>query len=154
MDWSNFEFLNPEFLWILIAIPLLAVWYFFMRKKDTAVLTVSSVKGFKANTSILPKLKPFLYFFRLLALAFLLVALARPRNVSVSSRIKANRGIDIVMAIDVSASMLAKDLRPSRLQALKSVAAQFVADRTNDRIGIVEYAGESYTKTPIPVTKK
>ena len=153
MDWSNVEFQSPIFLWLLIAIPLLAVWYFFMRKKDTAVLRVSSVKGFNSKGSFLPKLKPVLYSFRLLALAFLLIALARPRNVSVSTKIKANRGIDIVMAIDVSASMLAKDLQPNRLEALKVVATNFVNRRPNDRIGIVVYAGESFTQTPITSDK-
>lgn len=153
MDWSNFEFQNPGFLWLLTIIPLLAVWYFFMRKKDTAVLRVSSVKGFNSKGSFLPKLKPVLYLFRLLALAFLLIALARPRNVSVSTKIKANRGIDIVMAIDISASMLAKDLQPNRLEALKVVATNFVNRRPNDRIGIVVYAGESFTQTPITSDK-
>tara|TARA_R110000787_G_scaffold105773_2_gene213297 strand:+ start:4169 stop:5176 length:1008 start_codon:yes stop_codon:yes gene_type:complete len=153
MDWSNFEFQNPEFLWLLTIVPLLAIWYFFMRKKEAAVLTVSSVKGFNSKNAILPKLKPVLYVFRLFAIAFLFVALARPRNVSVSTKIKANRGIDIVMAIDVSASMLAKDLKPNRLEALKIVATNFVNRRPNDRIGIVVYAGESFTQTPITSDK-
>ncbi|MBL4604998.1 MAG: VWA domain-containing protein [Flavobacteriaceae bacterium] len=153
MNWNNLEFHDPEFLWLLILIPLLAVWYFFMRKKDTTVLTVSSLKGFK-NTSFIPKLKPLLYLFRLLALAFLIVALARPQNVAVSTKIKANRGIDIVMAIDVSASMLARDLKPNRLEALKVVATDFVNRRPNDRIGIVVYAGESFTQTPITSDKR
>lgn len=151
--WSNVEFHNPEFLWLLIAIPLLAVWYFFVLKKDTAQLTVSSVKGFNPKGSFLPKLKPILYVFRLFALAFLLVALARPQNVAVTTKIKANKGIDIVMAIDVSASMLAKDLKPNRLEALKEVATNFVNRRPNDRIGIVVYAGESFTQTPITSDK-
>ena len=153
MNWSNAEFLNPEFLYVLIIIPLLAIWYFIMRKKDTAVLLIPSVKGFK-NTSILSKLKPALYVLRLLALAAIIVALARPRNVSVSKRTKTNRGIDIVMAIDVSASMLARDLRPNRLEALKKVAINFVNRRPNDRIGIVVYAGESFTQTPITSDKR
>jgi len=148
MNWNNAEFLNPEFLYLLILIPLLAVWYFFMRKKDAAVLSIPSVKGFKTS-SFLSKLKPLLYVLRLLALAAIIVALARPRNVSVSKRTKTNRGIDIVMAIDVSASMLARDLRPNRLEALKKVAINFVNRRPNDRIGIVVYAGESFTQTPI-----
>ena len=152
MDWSNFEFQNPEFLWLLILIPLLAVWYFFTRKKDTALLTIPSVKGFKAS-SVISKLKPVLYALRLLALAAIIVALARPRNVSVSKRTKSNRGIDIIMAIDVSASMLAKDLKPNRLEALKNVAIDFVDRRPNDRIGIVVYAGESFTQTPITSDK-
>jgi Ca-activated chloride channel homolog len=153
MNWNNAEFLNPEFLYLLILIPLLAVWYFFMRKKDSAVLSIPSVKGFKTS-SFLSKLKPLLYILRLLALAAIIVALARPRNVSVSKRTKTNRGIDIVMAIDVSASMLARDLRPNRLEALKKVAINFVNRRPNDRIGIVVYAGESFTQTPITSDKR
>ncbi|WP_299670446.1 VWA domain-containing protein [uncultured Polaribacter sp.] len=152
MDWSNFEFYNPEFLWLLILIPLLAIWHFFMRKKDAAVLAMPSVKGFKTD-AILPKLKPILYVLRLFALAAIIVALARPRNVAISKKTKTNRGIDIVMAIDVSASMLAKDLKPNRLEALKKVAIDFVDRRPNDRIGIVVYAGESFTKTPITSDK-
>lgn len=150
---SNFEFHSPEFLWLLISIPLLAVWFFFSRKKENALLTVSNIKGFKGHTSILPKLKPVLYALRLLAFSFLIIALARPRNVSVSKKTKTNRGIDIVMAIDVSASMLAKDLKPNRLEALKRVATDFVNRRPNDRIGIVVYAGESFTQTPITSDK-
>jgi Ca-activated chloride channel family protein len=153
MNWNNFEFLNPEFLWLLILIPLLAIWYFFMRKKDVAVLTIPSIKGFNATTSILSKLKPVLSLLRILALAAIIVALARPRNVSVSKKTKTNRGIDIVMAIDVSASMLARDLKPNRLEALKKVAVDFVDRRPNDRIGIVVYAGESFTQTPITSDK-
>ena len=152
-NWSNFEFLNPEFLWLLILIPLLAVWYFFVRKKDAAVLTVPSIKGFKTKSSIISKLKPILGLLRLLALAAIIVALARPRNVSVSKKTKSNKGIDIVMAIDVSASMLARDLKPNRLEALKKVAVDFVDRRPNDRIGIVVYAGESFTQTPITSDK-
>jgi Ca-activated chloride channel family protein len=152
MDWSNFEFYNPEFLWLLISIPLVAVWCFFMRKKDAAILTMPSIKGFKTN-SFLSKLKPILYLLRLLALAAIIIALARPRNVSVSKKTKSNKGIDIVMAIDVSASMLARDLKPNRLEALKKVAINFVDRRPNDRIGVVVYAGESFTQTPITSDK-
>ena len=83
-----------------------------MGKKETAVLTVSNLKGFQTKNSILPKFKPLLPIIRLMALASLIIALARPRNVAVSKKIKANKAIDIVMAIDVSASMLAKDLKP------------------------------------------
>ncbi len=154
MNWSNFEFHSPQFLWLLTLIPLVAVWYFFIRKKQATVLTVSSLKGFGTNGSILPKLKPLLAVFRLLAMTFLIIALARPRNVAVSTKIKANRGIDIVMAIDVSASMLARDLKPNRLEALKIVATNFVNRRPNDRIGIVVYAGESFTQTPITSDKE
>ncbi|MCF6168117.1 VWA domain-containing protein [Lutibacter sp.] len=151
---QNFEFLNPQFLWLLLGIPALAVWYFLTQNNDTARLTIPSTKGFEAAPSILSKLKPLLYILRLLALTLLIIALARPRNVSVSKRTKTNRGIDIVMAIDVSASMLARDLKPNRLEALKKVATEFVNERPNDRIGIVVYAGESFTRTPITSDKR
>ena len=153
MDWNNFEFHNTGFLWLLTLIPAIALWHFFMRKKDAAVLTMSSTRGFK-SVSFLSKCKPFLYLLRLLGIAAIIIALARPRNVSVSRKTKSNKGIDIVMAIDVSASMLAKDLKPNRLEALKKVAVDFVDRRPNDRIGIVVYAGESFTQTPITSDKR
>jgi len=153
MNWNNFEFLNPEFFWLLLLVPIVIVWYILVRNKNTATLTVPNLKGFKADQSVLPKLKPFLYILRLAAFIILIIALARPRNVAVSKKIKTNKGIDIVMAIDVSASMLAKDLKPNRLEALKKVATTFVNKRPNDRIGIVVYAGESFTQTPITSDK-
>ena len=152
MNWNNFEFHNNEFLWLLILIPIMAIWYFLIRKKDAATLTIPSVKGFKPS-SFLSKLKIILSVLRLLALAAIIIALARPRNVSVSKKTKSNKGIDIVMAIDVSASMLARDLKPNRLEALKKVAIDFIDRRPNDRIGIVVYAGESFTQTPITSDK-
>ncbi len=150
---DNFEFVNPGFFWLLLLLPLALLWYILKRKKQTAELKIPSLKGFKATPSILPKLKPLLFVLRLLALAALIVALARPRTVDVSTKTKTTRGIDIVMAIDVSASMLARDLQPNRLEALKKVAAEFIKGRPNDRIGLVEYAGESFTKTPITSDK-
>jgi Ca-activated chloride channel family protein len=101
----------------------------------------------------LTKLKPILNVMRLLALSSLIIAMARPRTVDVSNQTKTTRGIDIVMAMDVSGSMLAKDLRPNRMEALKEVAAYFVEERPNDRIGLVVYASEAYTKTPVTSDK-
>ena len=150
---DNFEFSNPQFFWLFLAIPVALLWYIWKYRKQNASVRISSIKGFKAGSSFLPKLKPFLFLLRLLALAALITAMARPRTVDVSTRTKSTRGIDIVIAIDVSASMLAKDLRPNRLEALKKVAADFIKGRPNDRIGLVEYAGESYTKTPITSDK-
>jgi Ca-activated chloride channel family protein len=121
-------------------------------KKQTAQLSISSVQGFQKN-AIWSALKHFLTGLRLIAVILVVLALARPQTVDVSSKTKTTRGIDIVMAIDVSASMLAKDLKPNRLEALKNVAADFIKGRPNDRIGLVEYAGESYTKTPITSDK-
>ena len=152
--WENFEFLHPQYLWFLILVPVLGAWFYFTRKQERATLTVGSVKGFQVAPSIWMRLKPILPGLRLVALTLLIVALARPRNVAVSTKTKTNKGIDIVMAIDVSASMLARDLEPNRLEALKKVANEFVDQRPNDRIGIVVYAGESFTKTPITSDKR
>jgi Ca-activated chloride channel family protein len=149
----NLEFLNPEFLWLLCLLPIIAFWFYYTRKKNSASLKISGTKGF-GKPSLLSKLKPLLNVLRLLAIASLIIALARPRSVEVSKKSKTTRGIDIVMAMDVSASMLAKDLKPNRLEALKVVASRFVNQRPNDRIGIVVYAGESYTKTPITSDKR
>ncbi len=153
MMFEGIEFLNKEFFWLLLALPLAIVWYIFKHKLQSAELKMSTIKGFKLTNSWLPKLKHLLFALRLIALALLIVAMTRPRTVDVSSKTKTTRGIDIVMAIDVSASMLAKDLLPNRLEALKKVAGEFIKGRPNDRIGIVEYAGESYTKTPITSDK-
>ena len=150
---EGIEFLNKQFFWLFLLLPVAVLWYIFKYKQQTAELKISSLKGFKVTSSFLPKLKHLLFLLRLVALAFLITALARPRTVDVSSKTKTTRGIDIVMAFDVSASMLAKDLKPNRLEALKKVAAEFVKGRPNDRIGLVEYAGEAYTKTPITSDK-
>lgn len=147
------EFLNKEVFWLLLTFPLLIVWYVMKHKKQSAELKMSSIKGFKLQRSYLSYFKHILFVFRLMALGFMLIAWARPRTVNVSTKTKKTSGIDIVMAIDVSASMLAKDLLPNRLEALKNVASDFIKERPNDRIGLVEYAGESYTKTPITSDK-
>jgi len=150
---EGIEFVNKEFFWLLLLLPLAMLWYMFKYKKQTAELKISSTKGFKVANSWLPKFRHLLFVFRLLALTLLITALARPRTSDESTKTKTTRGIDIVMAIDVSASMLAKDLLPNRLEALKKVASDFIAGRPNDRIGLVEYAGESYTRTPITSDK-
>ncbi|PKQ45010.1 vWA domain-containing protein [Confluentibacter flavum] len=150
---EGIDFVNKEFFWLLLALPLAILWYILKHKSQTAELKISSLKGFKITRSALPKFKHALFVLRLLALALLITALARPQRVDTSTKTKTTRGIDIVMAIDVSASMLAKDLSPNRLDALKEVASEFIKGRPNDRIGLVEYAGESYTKTPITSDK-
>lgn len=142
-------FANPDYLWLLLALPLLVGWYVFTRKKSQAVLKISSLNGFRAKSSFLAQLQPALFVLRILSLVLIVMALARPQTMDVSTRTRTNKGIDIVMAIDISSSMLAQDLKPNRLAALKRVAASFVDDRVSDRIGLVIYAGESYTKTPI-----
>ncbi len=150
---SNFEFVNPQLFWLLLVILALLLWFFLKRKQQTATLKISNLQGFKTSKNWLAKLRPLLFVLRLLAIVLVIIAMARPRTVDESTRIKTTKGIDIVIAIDVSASMLARDLKPNRLEALKSVASRFIQARPNDRIGLVEYAGESYTKTPLTSDK-
>lgn len=146
-------FLNPEFFWLFLLIPMAVAWMYWKRNEQSATLKMSSTQGFKSSNSLIAKLKPILNLLRILALSSLIIAMARPRTVDVSNQTKTTKGIDIVMAIDVSGSMLAKDLRPNRMEALKDVAAYFVEERPNDRIGLVVYASESYTKTPVTSDK-
>ncbi|CAM4069737.1 vWA domain-containing protein [Gillisia hiemivivida] len=150
---DNFTFESPHFFWLLVLLPIAAVWYFWKRDKQQASLKMSSIQGFKKNRSVLPYLKHGLFVLRLLALALLIIAMARPRTTDVSTKTTSTEGIDIVLAIDVSASMLARDLKPNRLEALKEVASEFIKGRPTDRIGLVQYAGESFTKTPITSDK-
>ncbi len=149
---ENITFANPDFFWLFLLLPLAILWYIFKQKEQSASLRISSIKGFR-HQGILPKLRPMLFVFRLLALSAIIVAMARPQTEDISTRTKTTKGIDIVMAIDVSSSMLARDLKPNRLSALKEVAADFIKKRPNDRIGLVAYAGEGYTKTPITTDK-
>jgi len=146
-------FANPNYLWLLLLLPGVIAWHTITWKKTQASLKVSSLSGFGKYNSFLSKLRPILFVFKTLALGLIILAIARPQSVDISTRTRTNKGIDIIMAIDVSSSMLAQDLKPDRLSALKRVASAFIDDRLSDRIGLVVYAGESYTKTPITSDK-
>jgi Ca-activated chloride channel family protein len=150
---ASITFLNPEFFWLFLLIPVAIAWLYWRRNTQSATLKISSIQGFKSSKSLLARLKPLLGVMRLVALSSLIVAMARPRTVDISNKTKTTKGIDIVMAIDVSGSMLAKDLKPNRMEALKRVAADFAGERPNDRIGLVVYASEAYTKTPVTSDK-
>lgn len=149
---ENITFDNPEFLWLaVILFVIILIDYKFKNVKNSS-FSISSIKSLNTK-SLKVKLFPLLNVLRFTALFMLIVALARPQIIDVSIQTKKSRGIDIVIAVDVSSSMLAQDLKPNRLEALKEVAKEFVNDRINDRIGLVVYAGESYTKTPITSDK-
>src|SRR5690554_687492 len=150
---SNFEFVNPQFFWLSLILPVLVLWYVWKRNQLTASLKMSSIQGFKTGKNWFSRLKPLLFALRILALSAIIVAMARPQTVDETTKTKTTRGIDIVMAMDLSASMLARDLKPNRLEALKTTVAHFIQGRPNDRIGLVEYAGESYTRTPLTSDK-
>lgn len=150
---DDIYFANPNYLWLLLILPVALAWHFFTWKKKQAVLKMPSLLWFQDVSSIWSKVYPFLFIMRLVAIGLIILAISRPQTVDISTRTKTNKGIDIVMAIDVSSSMLSQDLKPDRLTALKRVAETFVEDRVSDRIGLVVYAGESYTKTPITSDK-
>lgn len=150
---TNITFLNPEFFWLFALFPILIAWYVITYKKQSATLKMSSLNGFGASSSFKASIKHVLFLLRLAALSLIIIGLARPQTVDVTSRTKSSQGIDIIIAVDVSGSMLARDLKPNRLEALKRVASQFVKERPTDRMGLVVYSAESYTKTPVTSDK-
>lgn len=149
---DKITFMHPGFFWLLLLIPALIAWRMWKRREWMATLKMSTTKGFTTQTWR-SRLHPILFVLRLMALSLIIVAMARPRTVDVSNKTKTTRGIDIVMAIDASSSMLARDLKPNRLTALQRVAGRFIENRPNDRIGLVLYAGEAYTRTPVTTDK-
>tara|TARA_B100000579_G_scaffold8336_2_gene6328 strand:+ start:3647 stop:4645 length:999 start_codon:yes stop_codon:yes gene_type:complete len=149
----NLEFLNPEYFFLLALIPIVILWNYFNKNKINNSIRFSNTNAFEGLNNFYSILKSSLKIMRLVSLVLIIIALARPQVIDTSTRVKTNSGIDIIMAIDVSASMLAKDLKPNRLDALKNVADEFIKNRVSDRIGLVEYAGESYTKTPLTTDK-
>ncbi len=151
---NDITFAHPGWFWGLLVIPFLVLWYVLKRHQQTPAVKISSLKGFQVKQGILPRLRPLLFAFRMLGLVLLITAMATPQTVEVSKRVETKNAIDIVLAIDVSASMLARDFTPNRLEATKEVAATFVKNRPNDRIGLVIYAGESYTKVPVTSDKR
>lgn len=154
MWWSSVKFAHP---WFFVLIPILIVgfgiWYYFAYKKQYATITLSSVKGLENHHSARGRLKAVLPFLRLLSLIALIVALARPQSTNVDEK-TSTLGIDIVISVDISGSMLARDFKPDRLQATKKVARTFIENRPSDRIGLVVFAGESFTQVPITTDHK
>jgi len=146
---NNITFADPELLYLLLIIPLAIVWYVFRTNKQQAFLQFS-------DTSLMAELgknwkvifRHSTFALRWLAIGLLIVAHARPQTSS-SSQNMTIEGIDIVMALDVSGSMLARDLKPDRLEASKAVASSFIEDRPNDRIGLVIFSGETFTQVPL-----
>ncbi|UOE41714.1 VWA domain-containing protein [Chryseobacterium suipulveris] len=145
-DLMNFEFYSPWFLLLFLAfIPLLILD---MRKKKRTGIKVPTTAKMEENKGILFVLF-LLKISKYLILSALIIAMARPRTFAVSQNDDDSKGIDIMLSVDVSLSMLAKDLEPDRLTALKKIAKKFVNQRPGDRIGLVTYSGEAFTKVPV-----
>lgn len=140
-------FHNPEILWLLLIVPLLVAYYLWVGRKE-ASLTVSALGRGRAPRTIRYWLRPLPFLLRLMALSALIVALARPQEEHTATETTVE-GVDIVLAMDISGSMLAQDFQPNRIEASKSIASEFVADRQGDRLSIVAFAGESFTQCPL-----
>jgi Ca-activated chloride channel family protein len=145
------RFANPEYLFLLLAIPAMIYWYWKKYRRQIAELQMPTLEVFHAGPrSWRQRLRHLLFVFRLLAFGLLTVALARPQSASRGENVS-TEGIDIVLASDISGSMLAEDFRPNRIEASKRVAADFIDGRPNDRIGLVIFSGESFTQCPLTI---
>jgi len=153
-DLDHLQFADPWVLWLIPAVVVIAVlWFYFLSKKNYSSLKVSSSQSFASFKNPWKAiLKKFLPVLRALALILLLIALARPQTSSSEEKIS-TEGIDIVLAMDVSASMLAKDFSPSRIEAAKKEALDFIDGRPHDRVGLVIFAGESFTQCPVTIDR-
>jgi len=142
-------FENPIYLWLLLLLVPMTGWYIWKLRKSQASIQLSSLEGFeKAPNTFRIYLRHLPFIFRLFALAFLIIAMARPQTTD-KWNTQTTEGIDIMMSLDISSSMLAQDLRPDRIKAAKDVAASFISGRPNDNIGLVVFAAESFTQCPL-----
>lgn len=143
------EFANPKILWLLVAVPLLVAYYVWRSMQGGASIVISTTDSLRtAPRTVRYYLRHLPAVLRIVALVLLVVALARPQTVEHETKTN-TEGIDIVLAVDISGSMLARDFTPDRLTAAKEVASQFVANRQGDRIGLVVFAGEAFTQSPL-----
>ncbi len=149
INWfRNIEFINSWWLYLLLLLPVLIWWHFWRLKDQQTYLTISSTKPIRGLVSIRTRLYPYLPILSMVAFIALVLALARPQLSLKEEEVKAE-GIDIVMVMDISSSMLAQDFQPDRLSVSKEVAKSFIDKRLYDRIGLVVFAGESYTQCPL-----
>nr|WP_294869640.1 VWA domain-containing protein [uncultured Pedobacter sp.] len=148
---SGIEFANPGFFWLLLLVPLMIAWYIWRNKKLQGTMRISSVKAFMGvKKSGYGVLRHYSIALKSLALIAIIVGLARPQS-ALSWQNTTTEGIDIVIATDISGSMLSEDLKPNRLEAGKNIAIDFIKDRPDDRIGLVVFSGESFTQCPLTI---
>ncbi len=152
MSWfKQIEFAHPIFFWLLLLIPAMVGWYIWKEKDMQGTLGMSATKGFATGKkSYISVLRHYGIVLRGIAVALIIVALARPQS-SFSWRNTTTEGIDIMIASDISGSMLAEDFHPNRLEAGKNIAIEFIKARPEDRIGLVIFSGESFTQCPLTI---
>ena len=143
------EFANKEYLFLLLLLVPYIIWYVMYRKKSEPTMRMSDTFAFRyAPKSWKVRLMPLSMFLRILAFVMIVLVLARPQTQN-SWKSETVEGIDIMLVMDVSTSMLAEDLKPNRLEAAKSVAAEFISGRPDDNIGLSIFAGEAFTQCPM-----
>ncbi|MBL7766963.1 MAG: VWA domain-containing protein [Chitinophagaceae bacterium] len=148
-DFKYITFAHPHFLWLLLLLPVLIVWWWYQRKSRGNFMTLSTLGGLAhSGKDVRVKLYHSLPILRAFAFLFLIIAIARPQNSHVNETVN-SEGIDIVMSLDISGSMLAEDFSPNRIEAAKKVAKEFISNRPTDRIGLVIFSGESFTQCPL-----
>lgn len=151
MDWRQVTFAQPWYFLLLLLIPLMIWWQIRQRKKSHPVLRLTTLKGLgEVRPSLRVRLRPLLPTLRIIAVVAITIALARPQSSNVTETVD-SEGIDIVLSMDVSGSMLAEDLKPNRIEASKKMALEFIDQRPTDRIGLVVFSGESFTQCPITI---
>lgn len=150
-NFEEIKFANPELLWLLLIIPFLIAWFIWKNKKQFPDINLSTADALKyAKKTLRQRLIYLPQVLRVFAVALIILAIARPQTSSSRKNIK-SEGIDIVLTLDISTSMLAEDFKPNRLEAAKNTAIEFIEKRPNDRIGLVIFAGEAYTQTPVTI---
>lgn len=151
MDWRQVTFAQPWYFLLLLLIPLMIWWQIRQRKKSHPGLRLTTLKGLgEVRPSLRVRLRPLLPTLRIIAVVAITIALARPQSSNVTETVD-SEGIDIVLSMDVSGSMLAEDLKPNRIEASKKMALEFIDQRPTDRIGLVVFSGESFTQCPITI---
>jgi len=148
---NNITFAHPYILYFLLLIPIILYWYWRQNKKASTAITYSNIEVFEGvKSTIKEKLRHLPIFLRSMALGLFIIALARPQSFSSGENVY-TEGIDVAMLLDISGSMLAEDFKPNRLEAAKKVIDEFIAGRKTDKIGLVIFAGESFTQCPLTI---
>ncbi len=151
MKLFGFHFANPEFLWLLLVVPLLVLWYLLKNKKINVPIKFSTIEGFRrTKPSWRVKFLHLPFGLRVFGIILIIIALARPQNSGSEKQIE-TEGIDIVITLDISGSMLAEDFKPNRLEAAKKITEKFIDERNNDRIGLVIFSAKSFTQCPTTI---
>ena len=145
---NNISFENTELFFLLLFPIAHLIWFFFVNKNTNRVFSFSNTAFISSKKNLKEKLVNLPYILQLLCICFIIISLARPQTTNSWEESK-TKGIDIILALDISGSMLAKDLKPNRLEASKEIAIDFIKQRKNDRIGLVIFSGESFTQCPL-----